>query len=167
MNCTHFFKTLLLFFCLNFATSSLMAETTAVAPALGDGSSGNPYQISTLAELRWVSENDSSWDKDFIITADIDAADTSTWNSGKGFSPIGTYSVPAFTGIFSNADSFVISNLYISRPDQSRVGLFGYIDGAVIQRVLRQRGYKGHFKAIKMTNWRISVSMRSMPEFKT
>ena len=117
-------RSLFLFFFL-LLPSFLMAETTAVAPMAGDGSDDNPYQVSNLAELRWVSETESSWDKSFLITADIDAADTTTWNDGKGFSPIGkkeTY----FYGKFSNPDAFVISNVFINRPLQDGVGFFGY-----------------------------------------
>ena len=57
----------------------------------GTGISGDPYLISNLSDLEYLSENDQYWDKHFLQTADIDAADTQNWNSGEGFSPIGYY----------------------------------------------------------------------------
>jgi len=129
-------RSILLFFFF-VLPSFLLAETTALAPAAGDGSSESPYQISSLAELRWVSETSSSWNKDFVITADIDAAETSTWNDGEGFSPIGNTST-RFSGGFANADSFVIANLVINRPSASPskgMGLFGNIVHATIKDI--------------------------------
>ena len=59
------------------------------APTLGDGSEENPYQIDTLAHLKWLSFTESAWqNKHFIQTSDINATDTKTWANGYGFSPI-------------------------------------------------------------------------------
>ncbi|MEA4840029.1 MAG: GLUG motif-containing protein, partial [Bacteroidales bacterium] len=91
----------------------------------GDGSSTNPYQIATLNELKWLSENSSSWNGYIIQTADIDASETSTWNSGSGFSPIGN-STTNFTGHY-NGKGHTISGLTISRSSIDYIGLFGYI----------------------------------------
>ncbi|MCM8532538.1 MAG: hypothetical protein NE330_15340, partial [Lentisphaeraceae bacterium] len=117
-----------------FGTSSVFAETVAAIPVIIDGK----YQISTLAELRWVSENPDSWNGDFIITANIDASETSTWNAtGEpveylGFSPIGSSS-RKFTGSFDNNEAYTISNLYIKRT--YRTGFFGYTYQASIRGI--------------------------------
>ncbi|MBS4012758.1 MAG: hypothetical protein KGZ97_03215 [Bacteroidetes bacterium] len=67
-----------------------MAYTqTATAPAVGDGSAGNPYQIATLNNLYWISQNPTKWYSHYIQTANINASATSTWNSGAGWQSIG------------------------------------------------------------------------------
>jgi len=100
------------------AISSLFCQTIAEPPInfsdADAGSATNPYQISTLANLRWLSETVEVWGgysytyqssewgsytisgnepgvrKYFIQTDDIDATETRSWNNGLGFSPIGT-----------------------------------------------------------------------------
>ena len=101
----------------------------------GSGTEADPYQIATLADLQYLSENSGEWTKHFIQTADIDASVTNTWNIGDhdgdsgtsdvamGFSPIGN-SVTDFTGIY-NGNGYLISNLFINRPSALPVGMFG------------------------------------------
>jgi hypothetical protein len=48
-----------------------------------------------------------------------------TADEGKGWEPIGTWSLSAFTGTF-DGQGHEISDLFINRPNQSPVGLFGY-----------------------------------------
>lgn len=87
----------------------------------GDGTPGNPYQISRLDQLQKMQEFPESH---FILTGDIDASETS---AGEGFDPIGDNTTP-FTGSL-DGDGFTISNLTINRPTEEYVGLFGVIDG--------------------------------------
>ena len=77
-------KTLLLIV-LIFAASSIWAQV-AVAPE-GRGTQANPYQIQTLANLYWLSQNEGAWNSYFTQTADIDASETATWfpNGSCGF----------------------------------------------------------------------------------
>jgi hypothetical protein len=84
-----------------------------------------PYQIATLAQLRRLSETPSDWDSHFVLTADIDAADTAGWNGGEGFSPIGEPGNP-FTGSLDGSGK-VISRLAIDRPTRTYAGLFGWL----------------------------------------
>ncbi len=102
-------------------------------PPLGLEPTGNPRQVSTLDHLLWICNNNSSWGDSFILTADIDASPTSSWNNGAGFSPIGTSST-AFSGTF-NGDNFVISNLVINRPNQDYLGLFGYLSNGTLNNI--------------------------------
>lgn len=92
---------------------------------IGDGTLENPYKISTLENLYWISQTPSSWDKYFIQTNDINAASTSTWFSNQGFTPIGN-NVQKFNGYY-NGNNYIISNLYINRPSENNVGLFGHV----------------------------------------
>jgi len=110
-------------------SASLLAQTET-APSFGDGSSGSPYQISTLNHLYWITQNSSDWDKYYIQTANIDAFSTSGWDN-PGFSPIGNNSTK-FTGSY-DGDGYTINGLTIARSSTHYIGLFGYTDGATIQ----------------------------------
>jgi len=111
-----------------------VSSQTATAPAIGDGSVGNPYQIATLNNLYWLTQTSSSWSKNFIQTANIDATSTSTWASGAGFSPIGN-TTTNYTGTY-NGQKYTISNLTINKSSGSSVGFFGYVSSpAVIQNI--------------------------------
>jgi PKD repeat protein len=94
----------------------------------GSGISGDPYQIATLYNLRWLSETSAQWDKYYIQTANIDASDTFYWNGGAGFSPIGNFSIK-FTGDY-DGQGFEIAGLFIDLPSNPYIGLFGYTWGA-------------------------------------
>ena len=48
-----------------------------------------------------------------------------TADEGKGWQPIGTWSLSSFTGTF-DGQGHEIRDLFINRPDQSPVGLFGF-----------------------------------------
>ena len=117
----------------NGSTGSATLATPLPAPAYsgGTGLSDNPYQISTLTELRYLSEHSTDWSKYFIQTADIDATATNGWNPNGssgfyGFSPIGN-STTNFTGNY-NGQNHTISNLNINRPATNNIGLFGYVN---------------------------------------
>jgi hypothetical protein len=106
----------------------------ALEPAIGDGSSGDPYQISMLQHLYWIAVESSRWDKHYLQTANIDACNTSTWYSGAGWLPIGNSTIK-FTGTYDGG-GYSISNLYINRPGSNEIGLFGEIDGISSARVV-------------------------------
>ena len=84
-----------------------MAQT-ATAPSVGDGTSGTPYQIATLENLYWLSQNSTEWSKYYIQTANINASASSGWDGGQGWTPIGK-SWDTFKGTF---DGIVSSNYY-------------------------------------------------------
>jgi len=105
---------------------------TATPPSAGDGVS-TPYQITTLDNLYWLSQNSGEWSKDYIQTADIDASTTSTWHGGDGFSPIGNNSTK-FTGEY-NGDGHTINGLYIDRTSTNYIGLFGYTNNASVENL--------------------------------
>lgn len=99
-------------------------------PTIGNGLEATPYEIATLDNLYWLSQTTSAWDKHFILTANIDADSTSEWDGGAGFSPIGNLSLE-FSGQF-NGTGKVIENLFINRPNQDFIGLFGGSDSGTI-----------------------------------
>ena len=89
--------------CINLLADGVQPE--------GSGTEVDPYQVEILDNLLWISTNSSSWDKDFIQTADIDASDTQNWNNGGGFVTIAIDSV--FTGNY-NGLNHTIDSLYIN-----------------------------------------------------
>ena len=120
-------------------SSSLFAGTYSG----GSGTSGEPYQIATTADLIELSNTSGDWDKHFIQTADIafDADETQVdWNNNgsagpaEGFSPIGNLSIK-FTGSY-DGQGHTLDYLYINRPSTYRIGLFGYVNGAVITNMV-------------------------------
>jgi The GLUG motif len=112
----------------------LFAQTSTPTSA-GDGSSGNPYQIATLDNLYWLTQNSTDWGDYFIQTADIDADSTSTWDFDNGFSPIGN-STNKFSGSY-DGDGHTVSNLKIQRFTTSDLGFFGYTaSGSVIKNLV-------------------------------
>lgn len=121
------FLFVLLFVCLSWKTGNAQ---NAVAPATGDGTIENPYQIASLENLYWISQTTSSWTKSFIQTADIDATQTSTWNQGAGWVPIGDYNT-RFKGKY-NGKGHVIDGLTINRPTTNTQALIGYMEAATV-----------------------------------
>ena len=93
----------------------------------GTGTIEDPYKISSLSNLLWLS-NAKEWDKHYIQTSDIDASTATTWNEGKGFMPIGNTSM-AFTGSY-NGDFTNITGFFIYRNQESDVGMFGVANGS-------------------------------------
>jgi hypothetical protein len=125
-------KNLLIVLVLIFFAGTLFAQT-ATPPSAGDGSSGNPYQIATLNNLYWITQNSGQWNKVYQQTLDIDATTSSSWNGGTGFSTIGnptTY----FTGSY-DGQTFKITGLFISRSTTDNIGLFGMANSATITNV--------------------------------
>ncbi len=114
--------TLLLLSCI---IAGLSFAQTATVPS-GSGSGSDPFQISSLENLYWLSQTDSIWNDTcyFTQTADIDASDTKNWDSGSGFTPIGN-STTNFKANY-NGKGHKITGLYISRASTEYIGLFGY-----------------------------------------
>ena len=126
------------------ALSSLCTVTNAQDKySGGSGTSSDPYQIATTDDLIELSNTPSDWSsiKYFIQTADIefpedsslfnwDGEDSLEWNGNgtgddeKGFKPIGVFG-SEFDAIY-DGQHFTIYNLFINRPSDDDVGLFGY-----------------------------------------
>lgn len=104
--------------------SSSVSYLVLVLSLNGDGSESSPYEISSLEQLRDLSEIDLLWTSNFIQTANIDASASATWNEGAGFSPIGSEN-SAFTGNY-DGQGFTIDSIYINRAETDYVGIFGY-----------------------------------------
>jgi hypothetical protein len=100
-----------------------------------------PQVIRNVAELQ-AMKNDL--DGTYELANDIDACETATWNSGKGFEPVGNGFIwhqpnNCFTGTF-NGNGHKITGLTINRPDEDEVGLFGCAIGRSIDPEFRDVG---------------------------
>ncbi|WP_421774187.1 T9SS type A sorting domain-containing protein [Gracilimonas sp.] len=106
----------------------------------GTGTISDPYQIKNLEQLQMITEYLES---SFILTSDIDASATKEWNGGQGFKPIGSQEMP-FKRSFFDGNNHRIKGLYINRPEEDHVGLFGYTEGSTIKNIiLEQVNIKG------------------------
>jgi Secretion system C-terminal sorting domain/The GLUG motif len=109
--------------------ASLSAQTIT-PPSAGDGSSGNPYQISSLANLNWIADSadfKGDWSgKYFIQTQDINASATSGagYNGGNGFK-----SILIFDGSY-DGQGHIVDSLYMnnSNPGGYDQALFGVLE---------------------------------------
>jgi len=112
----------------------------------GDGSPGNPYQIATAAQLEILANhvnngNTAYNSKHYKLTANIDlTAYGTTYNSGKGWTPIGRdWGTGAdtnriFKGSFDGGNK-KISNLYINDANIDNVGLFAWVCYGKVQNL--------------------------------
>jgi trimeric autotransporter adhesin len=101
----------------NVAPTSTTALVISETPYTVINSLGSPGSV-TGTDLQGLNGNLSG---NYALGSNIDATATTTWNSGAGFSPIGT-----FAGTF-NGLGHVISNLTIYLPGRSGVALFGNV----------------------------------------
>jgi hypothetical protein len=101
----------------------------------GSGTGSDPYQVSTCQELQEMSPNHGSsggLSDNYILISDIDCSSTQSWNSGKGFDPVGAGG--GISGYF-NGSGYTISGLHIDRPSEGEVALFGALDGGQVTNV--------------------------------
>jgi len=110
----------------------------------GAGTAKDPYQITNVQQLQEMRNHLSN--AHFILMNDIDAGATRRWNwDGKkhlGFEPVGmdhdgdgVEPDEPFTGGSLNGNGHVIKKLYINRPDQDWVGLFGFTAHSCIYKI--------------------------------
>jgi hypothetical protein len=116
----------------------------------GSGTEEDPYQITNVHQLQEMNDD---LDAHYILMNDIDASETREWNVGDhdgdpatpdsamGFEPVGecfysTSNDPMYKGPFTGSldgRGFRVSYLYIDRPKENCIGLFGCIsDGGYV-----------------------------------
>lgn len=100
----------------------------------GSGTAGNPYLISNMQHLIWVSTNPSSWSSNFLQTNNIDVIEIDDYDGGAGFRPIGDNTNGNFSGTYDGG-GHVVDYLYINRPSTNFIGMFGSTQGATIQNL--------------------------------
>lgn len=88
----------------------------------GDGSLASPFLVEDILDLNEIRNN---LDKNFRLKNNIEA-NVAPFNSDLGWEPI-NYFIGQFDG-----DGYIIDNLYINRPTQDYVGLFGQSSSTTI-----------------------------------
>ncbi len=98
--------------------------------------------ITTLAELQLIAVDRTD---NYTISNNIDASGTTGWNGGAGFDPIGD-NANTFTGSL-DGNGYTISGLYIDRPAEEHVSLFGYVDdsGSISNVRVTEADFTGDF----------------------
>lgn len=116
----------------------------ASAFAGGDGSAGDPYQISSASELAFMQsvfandEVDENYvDANYVLTADIELNSTENFDSWKSNTPEFSWKPiesVSFKGVF-DGNGHTVSGLYINlnreASDSEHYGLFGNIGGTI------------------------------------
>jgi hypothetical protein len=97
----------------------IMPTAEAATYSGGSGILGDPYLISTSADLLTLSGTSADWSKQFLMLNDIDMTGVTT------FTPIGNSTIK-FAGVFDGG-GHIIQNLVINLPAQNYVGVFGYV----------------------------------------
>jgi filamentous hemagglutinin family protein len=108
---------------------------------LGSDGATEPYKVitslgaagsTTGTDLQGVNGNPTG---NYVLGADIDASDTVNWNAGAGFDTLGGVGAPGiFEGRFDGLNHR-IRNLFINRPGDNFVGLFGITQSTNIQNL--------------------------------
>lgn len=103
----------------------VLIQNNVFASTTPDGSVDNPYEISDCEELQGMNEAPEAH---YVLVNNIDCSGTESWDDGKGFAPIGgtDFMYEAFVGSLDGR-GYTISDLYIDRPDEMSVGLFGSV----------------------------------------
>ncbi|MDA3867034.1 MAG: T9SS type A sorting domain-containing protein [Salinivirgaceae bacterium] len=108
----------------------------------GDGTSGNPWQISTPEQLDEVHNylGSSHTDKYFELINDINLSDyLATGGNGytqwgaSGWLPIGRWTT-SFCGNL-DGDDYAITGLFINRGSEDHIGLFGVLEDGTITNI--------------------------------
>lgn len=114
------------------------------------GSFENPYTISNLNNLLWLTENPIYWVNGyyFLQTNEIDAYDTRNLNEGEGWMPIGSGNSNGFEG-FYDGNGYGILYLYINRPSNGqgffrKIGNLGVVENLrLFSTYLNVKGWAG------------------------
>lgn len=122
-------KTILVFMGITLSVLLLEGSVVQAFSGTGNGTSGNPYSITSCAQLQEVGTIGVHLTQHYKLANDIDCTDFST---NHGWEPIGFYSTDPFTGTL-DGDGYTISN--ISYTGNGPAGLFGYVSGATIKNV--------------------------------
>ena len=116
--------------------------TAASSYADGTGTAGDPFLISTPAQLQRLRDHSADWSKEVRLTDDIDmssAGSACTWSS-----TIGNPDLAMWTGTF-DGNGHVVSGLDISITG-SYVGFIAYLGAGA---VVRDLGFTGDVHATK------------------
>ncbi|RLM53520.1 hypothetical protein DVK02_13685 [Halobellus sp. Atlit-31R] len=108
------------------------AAATDTAPTCSEvdysTNSSGWYEVTNVSQLQCIEDNGLG--EKYLLTNNISASGTQSWNNDKGFAPIGKQGSP-FTGTV-DGNGYTVSNLHIDRSGSDLVGLFGTVSGGTI-----------------------------------
>jgi hypothetical protein len=99
---------------------------SAFAYSGGTGEPNDPYKISSVSNWQELMGDSNDWNKHFIMIADVNLY-------GIALTPVGNSTIN-FTGVFDGNDHIILS-AYINSSSSNYVGVFGTIDGGIIQNL--------------------------------
>ena len=139
------------------STSEMMIQSTFTGWDFGNtwvmiGDHNYPKLRGTFTPIYDVHDlqnMNNNLDADYILMNDIDANETTGWNGGEGFVPVGNATDP-YNGMFWG-QGYTISNLFMSRPVTYQ-GLFGHISStAIIENVILEN--------VSITGWQFKAAL--------
>lgn len=101
-----------------FLSVVVCVSSKLMAYSDGDGLAGDPYQISSVMDWQELMTTPADWDKQFVLTADIDLA-------GVTLTPVGNSSTN-FAGVLDGG-GHIVNHATINQPSNDYTGLFGYL----------------------------------------
>ena len=87
---------------------------------------GAPRAVTLIYNVYDLQNMSKDLNGNYALANDINASETSSWNGGKGFAPVGSED-SSFNGTL-DGNGYGIFNLYIDRSNEDNIGLFGYTD---------------------------------------
>jgi hypothetical protein len=133
-----------------FVLSISQAQTDKTEPP-GSGTIDDPYQISTLGHLSWLTQTYTAWNKVYVQAADIDASETATWDDSDDNGDGDKYNDPndltmdgnnegwlpveLFNGFYNGSEHVIDGLSIINRVTTTGYGLFKIISGGTIENL--------------------------------
>lgn len=96
----------------NAATDSITVTNTFVPFSGGTGTLQDPYQLSTLADLKLLCQISNYWTSNFVLTNNIDAAQTQYWDDSDDNADGDKFNDPNDTNNTGTNDGFLALNSY-------------------------------------------------------
>lgn len=131
-------KIVFLFISFIFLTNGVRAQTWPPEDIKGDGTSNNPWEITTAAHLEALAlrinaalDNELNG-KYYKLMNDIDLSDYPEWNPIGDYNTCGANGCARFNGYF-DGNNKVIKNLAIYCPGKNYRGFFGYVEDSRIE----------------------------------
>ncbi len=127
-------------------TNLLTTQTTTIAPSDGTtlltqndcfdwNGSAQQHTICTCNDLNTIDYNSTTRGWTYILQNNLDFRNCDpNYTTGEGWNPIGDNATYPFTGNFLGNNK-TITGLYVNRPDQNYVSLFGYTIGADVNDI--------------------------------
>jgi len=123
--------------------SVFLITIALIAGMVGCGGNGSDPYADYIKIYNWTDLDNirNNMEAKYVLMNDLDSTTSGytelaspTANSGKGWQPIGTMNA-TFTGTF-DGHLYMIKDLFIDRPAESFVGLFGrVVEGGVIKNI--------------------------------